>query len=480
MPAFDAKPPIISSAFAREISTSQRAITLTQEELSKCGMWDTVLGTRAALTADLQLERKRLADLAVGQSKTLTPQEEKAEVKMIRNSHSEERARVNAAMSDAVTHANVAYTGTLIVNQVGFSAVEMGSVAIAGPAVGAGVGLLVRGASNVGQTIAEGQIGSGTNFQERLASDVVGAGFSFAGGKLGQHAASAMHGFGGKALSTIGASVAGGITMTAAQTGEELTLRQSRGEDLLQNGDLRRWGINAAASSASWALGDHGGKFTTALGQTTKAVALAAGSSTIAVAADYATTGEFGASTVAHGISSALGANATSRHLASRNYKVAPVTGIKGALSPDITPAGHSILSLRDDGGGAVSIHLENPKALIRGEVTIPAVKKEFSSLMKAASEDPRIKTVRVSSPILAKMSPDGDSATLRTLGRVLMEEHGGVPHAPTLTPDLQKISMTTLETLRSIPTMSLKEPVSKLGDHEYTVGFDIPMKERK
>jgi hypothetical protein len=60
------------------------------------------------------------------------------------------------------------------------------------------------------------------------------------------------------------------------------------------------------------------------------------------------------------------------------------------------------------------------------------------------------------------------------------MEEYRGVPHAPTLTPDLQKVSLTTLEALRSIPQMNLKEPLSKLGAHEYTTGFDIPIKNMK
>ena len=480
MPLLDAKPPIISSALAREVSSTQKAITLTQDELSKCGMWDTVLGTRAALSAQLEIERKTLAELALRQSKTLTGTGEHAELKTIFSSQKQARAEVAKAMSDAISHAHIAYTSALVVNQIGTSAVEMSTVAVAGPAVGAGVGLLVRSASNIGQTVVENQIGSETGFEQRLTSDVADTALSFAGGKLGQYAASAVKGVGGKVITSIGAAIAGGTTTSAAQVGEEVMLRQARGEASIQSGDLKRWTINTAATSAAWALGDHAGKISAAMSNASKAAVLAAGSTAIAATAEYASTGEIGATTLVRGVSSALGATAASHHLASRNYQVAPVTGIKGAPSPDITPAGHRILSLRDDGNGAVSIHLENPRALIRGEVTVPAIKKEFSSLMKAASENPNIQTVRVSSPILAKISPEGDSATLRPLGRALMEEYGGVPHTPNLTPDLQKISLTTLEALRSIPQMSPREPLSKLGAHEYTAGFEISMKNIK
>jgi hypothetical protein len=156
---------------------------------------------------------------------------------------------------------------------------------------------------------------------------------------------------------------------------------------------------------------------------------------------------------------------------------VAPITSVNGHIPKDVTPEGYKALSLRSEGGGVVSIHLENVGALMKGEVTVPTIRKEFASLMKVAEGNPDIQQVRVSSPLLGQMSQDGGSATLRSLGRALMREHGGVPQAPALTPDLQKLGITALETLRAIPQMGLMEPIRKLGKHEYTAGFTVNAK---
>lgn len=480
MPVIDNKPPHISSALDREISATQKAIASTQEELSKCGLFDAAVGTKAALTAELGVERKRLASLALSQSQGGDSRDERGELRRINNSQKEERAVVNAAMSNAVSHAKVAHGSARFVNEVGTASVEMAATVVAGPAVGVTVGLGIRGVSNLGQTIVEKQIGSETHFGERLVADTTGAAFGFAGGKAGQFAASAVHATGGRVVAAVGTSLAGGVTKTTFDVGQEMAHRISAGGEALQPGDAKRWGIQAAAQSAAWALGDHSGKFTATLSQVSKGAVSAVGSAAIAVTADYAQSGEVSAATLAHGVSSAMGGAAAAHHLASRHYQVAPVTGVSGRMPADITPAGHKALSLRNEGNGVASIHLENVGALVKGEVTVPTIRNEFASLMKAATADPAIQTVRVSSPLLAKMSADGASATLRPLGKSLMEQYGGSPRLPELTPDFQKVGISVLEVAKAVPQMRLQEPLQKLGEHEYTAGFDIPTKEPK
>jgi hypothetical protein len=428
----------------------------------------------------MRVEQKRLVLLAGQQSGADEPRDDRKAIRDIHHSLQGEQDLATKEMAKAVSNANTAYDGARLVSEVGTASVEMATTAVAGPAVGAAVGMGLRTASNVGQTLVEKQIGSETHFSDRLVSDATGAAIGFAGGKAGQHAAAAMHATGQKIISTVGASVAGGVTLSAFDSGHEMVHRASRDEALVQAGDLKRWGVNAAAHSVTWALGDHSGKYATSLSPLSKAVVSAAGATGVAATADYVNTGEVSSSTLSRGISSMLGSAAAGHHLASRNYKVAPVTGVNGHIPKDITPEGYKALSLRNEGNGIVSIHLENVNALVKGEVTVPTIRKEFASLMKVAEANADIQLVRVSSPLLAKMSRDGDSATLRPLGKALMEEYGGVPHDPTLTPDLQKLGITTLEIVRAVPHMNLMEPVRKLGEHEYTAGFDSTVKDRK
>lgn len=478
MPVMDLKVPDSSPALVRAVSAAERAVDSTRESISQCGLFDTALGTKAALNAQMRLEQKRLSLLAGQQAGATDPSGNTKAIGEIHHALTGEQTIVNEAMSSAVSKANIAYTSARLVNEVGTASVEVATTAIAGPAVGATVGMGIRTASNVGQTIVEKQIGSETHFSERLASDAAGAAIGFVGGKAGQSAAAALHATGQKVISTVGASVAGGVTLTAFNTGHEVMLRASNGEQLLQSGDLKRWGVNATASSAAWALGDHSGKYAESLTPLAKSVVSAAGATAIAVTAEYANTGEVSASTLSRGISSTFGSAAAGHHLASRNYQVAPITGVNGHIPKDVTPEGYKALSLRSEGAGVVSIHLENVGALMKGEVTVPTIRKEFASLMKVAEANPDIQQVRVSSPLLARMSPDGGSATLRPLGEALMREHGGVPQTPTLTPDLQKVGITALETLKAIPQMNLRDPIRNLGQHEYTAGFDVSVKD--
>ncbi len=480
MPIVDVKAQDRVPAIVRAVAAAERSVDSSRQSISECGLFDTALGTKAALAAQMQLEQKRLSLLAAEQTGATDPRDSAKAIGKIHHALSGEQSSVNRAMSSAVSNANIAYTSAHLVNQVGLASVEVATTAVAGPAVGAAVGLLNRTASNIGQTIAEKHIGVETHFSERVTSDTMGAALGLIGGKGGQSAAAALHATGQKIVSTVGAATAGGTIVTAFNTGHEVMLRASNGEELVQSGDLKRWGVNAAASSAAWALGDRSGKYADSLTPLTKSAISAAGATGIAAAAEYANTGEVSASTLTRGIPLALGSTAAGHHLASRNYQVASFTGVKGRMSKDVTPEGYTALSLRDEGGGVFSIHLENMGAFVKGTVTMPTIKREFASLIEAAQNNPNIETVRISSPLLAKMSPDGASATLRPLGESLRREYEGAAHAPTLTPDTQKLGVSFLETLNALGQARPLEPLQRLGQHEYTAGFDAPVKNTK
>jgi hypothetical protein len=480
MAAIEQKSPNNSPVLERAISAADKAVTSTQANLAECGLFDTALGTKEALSAQMRLEQKRLALLAAKKAETLETHDNRNAIAEVHNALHDEQHIVNQAMSRAVSNTTTAYESARFVHEVGTASVEMATTAVAGPAVGATVGMAIRTGSNVGQSIVEKQIGSETYFFDRLASDATAAAFSFAGGKAGQHTAAAMRATGQKIVSTVGASVAGGVSITTFDAAREVTHRASHGEELVRTGDLKRWTVNATANTATWALGDHSGKLGTSLSPVTKAAVSATVATGVAATAEYVNTGSISTATLAHGISSTLGSAAAAHHLASRNYQVAPITGVKGHMPKDMTPAGYKALSLRSEGGGVASIHLENVGSLLKGDVTVPTIKREFAALMKFAEGNPEIQQVRISSPILARMSQDGGSATLRPLGKTLMKEAGGAPSETTLTPDLQKISITALETARAVSKMEFGDPLRNLGEHEYTAGFTVDVKDPK
>lgn len=459
-----------------EISRTEKIIETTTKEIAECGLLDSILGTKNALSARLSHEENRrdlLQKLVPAQSQHIKQVLKEIEIQLKPN-----EALISEKMNGAVQHTNIAFKGAFIINTAGTVIVESSATALAGPVVGASIGLGIRTATNIGQTIVEKSIGEESNFTKRFTDDSLGAIFSAFGGKIAQSAVSKFSKLGGKFASSFIVSGIGGFATTIVNKVQDTILRIANDEKIFQNGDLKKLGINTIANSAAWLLGDRTGRYSAALSETTRKTVALAGSTTIAATADYANNGEVSYQTISNSLSASLGNTAAAHHLASRGHKTAPLTVKRGHIPKNITPPEFSALSLHNEGKGRASIHLDNIYSLAKGKVTPEIIRSEFASLIEFSKKDPNIHTVIVRSPILAKISPDGLSASLRPAASKLMREHNGSEISPsTLTPDFQKLGMILLNLAGSLPKGRIIESVSKIGDHEYTVGFEISVK---
>jgi hypothetical protein len=456
----------------------------------RCGVFDALVGTKAALTQALAADEARklyLKNADLDPTSDLSPQRRLRE---LYQAQSQARAGVLDAFRHAGDRASLAHTSTAIVHDLAVGAVQLGATAAAGPVVGAVVGLGLSTAANVAASGVEVAIGTQQHFGKRLTEDAIGATFSAVGGKVGQYAAAAAGRAVPHALAAVTGPLAGGSAATVAGLGRDVAARLSNGEaPLLDITDVQR-GVNLlAANTAAWAIG----------ARTDRAAALSHIQKIVLTTGTSAATGAVCASiqsnpiepeVIAAAAVAVAATGAAAQHLAARGGRVARFAGVRPV--GEITPSKNGVLSVADHGEGVTSVHMQNPNILVSG-VTWPEVRRELQLVLSSARQVTGIKEIRIASPLFATPRADGKDASLSRLGVRLKAEYNGRDLPVTLTPDREKLGILALDTVAvlfaaaralergglKVAFRRLKGLLGKISEKEFTAGFAVQIPEK-